>query len=109
MEGTKRQGYMKTDLTVKKLCREAAVFNKIEARHSEPLLYGVTDGKAVGTYLEHKFILFLQNRYNFIQGNSAKGIDFPELYVDIKVTSIKQPQSSCPYKSAKQKNIWFGI
>ena len=36
---------------------------------------------------------------------SAKGIDLPsvEINTDIKVTSIKQPQSSCPFKDAKQK------
>jgi hypothetical protein len=37
------------------------------------------------------------------RGNLAKGIDFPELGVDIKVTSIRQPQSSCPFKSVRQK------
>jgi hypothetical protein len=62
--------------------------------------YGVTDGKAVGTYLEHKFKLYLKERYEFLEGNSASGIDFPGLLVDVKVTSIRQPQSSCPFKSA---------
>ena len=32
-----------------------------------------------------------------------KGIDLPALNTDIKVTSIKQPQSSCPFKSAREK------
>lgn len=41
--------------------------------------------------------------YEYEQGNSASGIDLPGLGVDIKVTSIKQPQSSCPFKSASQK------
>ncbi len=41
-------------------------------------------------------------------GNSASGIDFPALEVDIKVTSIKQPQSSCPFKSATQKVFGLG-
>jgi hypothetical protein len=43
-----------------------------------------------------------------VEGSSAKGIDFPELNVDIKVTSIKQPQSSCPFKSARQKIFGLG-
>jgi len=38
----------------------------------------------------------------------TKGIDFPELGVDLKVTSIKQPQSSCPFKYAKQKIYGLG-
>jgi hypothetical protein len=43
-----------------------------------------------------------------VEGSSAKGIDFPELEVDIKVTSIRQPQSSCPFKSARQKIYGLG-
>ena len=71
-------------------------------------MFGVTDGKAVGTYLEHKFQTHLQSCYTYGRGNSAKGIDFPELGVDIKVTSIRQPQSSCPFKSARQKIYGLG-
>ncbi len=48
------------------------------------------------------------SRYAFGAGNSASGIDIPSLNVDIKVTSIKQPQSSCPYKSARQKIYGLG-
>ena len=99
---------MNKKLTIEILCQEAAIFGKVESLHSEPILYGVTDGKAVETYLEHKFIRCLQERYDFIEGNSAKGIDFPELNVDLKVTSIKQPQSSCPFKSARQKIFGLG-
>ena len=94
--------------TIETLCSEAAIFSAAESRHPEPLLYGVTDGKAVGTYLEQKFRLYLKTRYEFIEGNSASGIDFPGLLVDIKVTSIKQPQSSCPFKSARQKILGLG-
>ena len=32
----------------------------------------------------------------------------PSLNTDIKVTSIKQPQSSCPYKDSKQKIYGLG-
>jgi len=71
-------------------------------------MYGVTDGKAVGTYLEHKFQAYLRTKYQYVAGSSAKGIDFPELDVDIKVTSIRQPQSSCPFKSAQQKIYGLG-
>ena len=71
-------------------------------------MYGVTDGKAVGTYLEHKFQRVLQSRYTFESGSSAKGIDFPGLNVDMKVTSTKQPQSSSPFKSPRQKVLGLG-
>jgi len=80
-------------LTLGKLRAEAAAFALVERRCAEPALYGVTDGKAVGTYLEHKFRLYLFDKnYKFDAGNSASGIDFPGLDVDMKVTSIKQPQ-----------------
>ncbi|MCI0607534.1 MAG: restriction endonuclease [Anaerolineae bacterium] len=95
-------------LTIKSLCKEALIFSEIESRHAEPLLYGITDGKAVGTYLEQKFRGYLSDRYQFNLGNSAIGIDFPQLNVDIKVTSINQPQSSCPFKSARQKIYGLG-
>ena len=95
-------------LTVNTLCTEAALFSALESQHPEPLLYGVTDGKAVGTYLEQKFKNYLKVNYDFILGNSASGIDFPELRIDMKTTRIKQPQSSCPFKSARQKIYGLG-
>jgi hypothetical protein len=99
---------MKPILTIEKLCTEAAQFAEIESRYDESKLYGVTDGKAVGTYLEHKFTAYLTENYSYQPGNSASGIDIPDLEVDIKVTSIKQPQSSCPFKSATQKVFGLG-
>lgn len=90
------------------LQKEAASFGRRESKHGEPSLFGVTDGKAIGTYLEHKFQTSLHGRYAYDRGNSARGIDFPELGVDIKVTSIRQPQSSCPFKSARQKIYGLG-
>jgi hypothetical protein len=99
---------MPKPLTVQLLQKEASSFAKAQSKHAEPSLFGVTDGKAVGTYLEHKFQTHLQSRYAYGRGNSAKGIDFPELGVDIKVTSIRQPQSSCPFKSARQKIYGLG-
>lgn len=95
-------------LTVETLWSEAAIFSAAESVHPEPILYGVTDGKAIGTYLEQKFRLYLKSKYEFLDGNSASGIDFPGLFVDIKVTSIRQPQSSCPFKSARQKIFGLG-
>lgn len=99
---------MAQPLTISLLKIEASAFAVAESSHDEPSLYGVTDGKAVGTYLEHKFQKFLHTKYSYTAGSSAKGIDFPDLDVDIKVTSIRQPQSSCPFRSARQKNYGLG-
>ena len=99
---------MKGTLTIDILVKEAKSFAKLESRHPERSLFGVTDGKAVGTYLEHKFQDVLEHKYKFAKGSSAKGIDFPKLGVDIKVTSVRQPQSSCPFKSARQKVYGLG-
>ncbi|NET00301.1 MAG: restriction endonuclease [Sphaerospermopsis sp. SIO1G1] len=71
-------------------------------------LYGVTDGKAVGTYVESNFNQYLSNRYDYTLGSAAAGIDFPSLEVDLKVTSIRQPQSSCPFRNAAQKVYGLG-
>lgn len=98
----------KPDLTIETLQSSAAEFAIFESAFGEPLLYGVTDGKAVGTYLEQKFRRFLAERYIFEQGNSAKGIDFPSLDVDTKTTSVRQPQSSCPFKAGRQKVFGLG-
>ena len=99
---------MLPDLILPALLMEAATFALNEGQTAEPILYGVTDGKAVGTYLEQKFRRYLQGRYTFADGNSAEGIDLPGLLVDIKTTSAKQPQSSCPFKSARQKVYGLG-
>ena len=40
------------ELTVELLKSEAKAFADIESSHDEPTLFGVTDGKAVGTYFE---------------------------------------------------------
>lgn len=99
---------MKIKLTLEKLQEEAKIFSELESEHDETSIYGSTDGKAVGTYLEHKFTDFLRQKYEFDSGNSASGIDLPELEVDIKTTSIFQPQSSCPFNSARQKIFGLG-
>lgn len=98
----------KTPLTIPLLQQEANIFAQAESTFPEPALYGVTDGKAVGTYVEHKFKAYLDTKYIFETGNAASGIDLPGLDVDIKVTSIVQPQSSCPFKSARQKIFGLG-
>jgi len=106
--GTMKRNLTKPELTLRILLKEALVFAERESTHPEPSIFGVTDGKAVGTYLEHKFQSHMRDKYTFPPSNSAKGIDFPELDVDIKVTSVKQPQSSCPFKSGRQKIFGLG-
>lgn len=100
----------KEKLTIEKLIEEAQLFcvELSEFHHKE--LYGVTDGKAVGTLIEHKFQSHLNEKYEVLVGSSARGIDLPsdDIQTDIKVTSIKQPQSSCPFKDAKQKIFGLG-
>ena len=62
-------------LTIQVLCKEAERFSNTESLHAEKALYGVTDGKAVGTYLEHKFRKYLQEEgYEFVAGNSGNGV-----------------------------------
>ncbi len=107
-ESMKKKSGGKKKLTTSLLCREAAAFAEAESTYPEPTLYGVTDGKAIGTYLEHKFRAYLDARYTFAPCNSASGVDFPDLQVDMKVTAITQPQSSCPFKSARQKIFGLG-
>jgi hypothetical protein len=107
-ESIQKERCLKQKLTIDLLCYEAEKFSEMESNHKEASLFGVTDGKAIGTYLEHKLKAYLNEKYFYVQGNSAKGIDFPELLVDIKVTSSRQPQSSCPFKSARQKIFGLG-
>ena len=99
---------VKPTLAIKSLTDEASRFSETESSHTEPALFGVTDGKAIGTYFEHKFRDYLRERYSFEEGSSASGIDFPSLNVDMKVTRIRQPQSSCPFRSARQKIYGLG-
>ncbi len=100
----------KPKLTVKDLKEQASIFCIKETNFQNKDLFGVTDGKAVGTYIEHKFQNFLKANFKIDIGSSAKGIDLPapKINTDIKVTSIKQPQSSCPFKDAKQKIFGLG-
>lgn len=92
-------------LSIESLKKAAIKFCTAESKVNHTELIGVTDGKAVGSYIEHKFKKFLSFKFDFTAGNSAKGIDLPDDHIctDIKVTSLKQPQSSCPFKNARQK------
>jgi hypothetical protein len=101
---------MKKRLTLKLLWQEAKKFCEEESSQNHVNLIGITDGKAVGTYIEHRFQSYLDKTYKLQIGCSAKGIDLPgnTINTDIKVTSINQPQSSCPFKNARQKIFGLG-
>lgn len=75
---------MKQNLTLYELKNCAKSFANALSAKDLSELYGVTDGKAVGTFVEHAFHEFLQSRYEYVVGSSASGIDFPELEVDLK-------------------------
>lgn len=96
------------ELTITHLIHEAQRFSQIMSSQNHLELIGVTDGKAVGTYVEHRFQNYLRERYSMTVGSSASGIDLPSVNTDIKTTSITQPQSSCPFKSARQKIYGLG-
>jgi hypothetical protein len=97
---------VKKPITQNDLIDNAKTFCSEDHNYKE--LFGVTDGKAVGTFIEQKFQDRLVNQYTMDNGNAAKGLDIPSLNTDIKVTSIKQPQSSCPFNSARQKIYGLG-
>jgi hypothetical protein len=101
---------MKPTLTLNDIIHEAKIFCNIESQKTNATLFGITDGKAVGTYIEHGFQNFLSERYEYQRGSSASGVDLPDsaINTDIKVTSIVQPQSSCPFKNARQKIYGLG-
>lgn len=101
---------MKQKLTIDILIKEAQAFCVEQSKFPHKELFGVTDGKAVGTLIEQKFQGYLNEKYEMTVGSSANGIDLPsdDILTDIKVTSIKQPQSSCPFRDAKQKIYGLG-
>lgn len=98
----------KMELTIQILIEEAKKFSEQISAQNHSQLIGVTDGKAVGTYVEHLFQNYLNKRYSMTVGSSASGIDLPSVNTDIKTTSLTQPQSSCPFKSARQKIFGLG-
>ena len=95
-------------LDTAKLIKSAETFCKQESGKYRKELFGVTDGKAIGTFIEHLFRNYLSEHYEMKAGSSANGLDLPSVNTDIKVTSIKQPQSSCPFKDSKQKIYGLG-
>lgn len=99
---------MKKSLDIKELQIIAKQFCKEESGRFRSELFGVTDGKAIGTFVEHLFQNYIKQHYEITVGSSANGLDLPSINTDIKVTSIKQPQSSCPFNDSKQKIYGLG-
>ena len=58
---------MKPVLTIEDLIKSAKVFCETESRINHIKLIGVTDGKAVGTYVEHRFQDYVQTKFLFIR------------------------------------------
>lgn len=94
---------MKEALDTEKLINCAREFCSCQSKVYRSELFGITDGKAVGTFVEHLFKDFLAQQYDLTIGNSANGLDLPSVNADIKVTSIKQPQSSCHIRIASKR------
>jgi hypothetical protein len=99
---------MPAKLTKEALLALAKAFCIEESETDHEELFGVTDGKAVGAFVEHLFQARVLETFDIGAGSSAKGIDLPAINTDTKVTSIKQPQSSCPFKSAREKIYGLG-
>ena len=97
-------------LTIESLVEEAELFCDMKNFEKHPQLTGISDGKAIGTYIEQEFKDYLSERYSFNQGSCAHGIDFPDedINTDIKVTSSKKPQNSCPFTDIRQKIYGLG-
>jgi methylase of polypeptide subunit release factors len=92
------------------LIKEAKIFCDEENITQHPQLTGVTDGKSIGTYIEKEFKDYLSSKYTFNMGSVANGIDFPDedINTDIKVTSKRKPQNSCPFTDIRQKIYGLG-
>lgn len=102
---------MKPLLTIDHLIREAKIFCDFMSQENHPELVGVTDGKAVGTYVEHRFQRYLSERYTVRIGSSAKGIDLPgeNIQTDIKVTPLPSRNQVARSKMPARKYMAWDI
>jgi hypothetical protein len=63
-----------------------------------------TDGKSLGTCIEKLLKAELSRKLNVtLTGSAAAGVDIPELSLNTKATSDKQPQSSEPFDSPYER------
>lgn len=101
---------MKPVLTIDSLKQAAMNFYQSEFPYSSKELFGIDNGKTIGTHIEKKFQSYLAQHYTYQKGDPSKGLDLPEKHIntDIKTTSSKKPQSSSPFKDAQQKIFGLG-
>lgn len=99
---------MKPNLSIEALKKEAKAFASLLSKQPIDKLYGINDGKKVGTYVEIQLNEYLTDRFTYLHGSAANGVDIPELLVDVKATSKKQPQSSSPFQNSAQKVYGLG-
>jgi hypothetical protein len=74
----------KEPLTLEKLYTAAKEFCIKASTLEYPELVGVTDGKAVGTFVEHRLNHYLSNRWSLEIGNSASVVRFKQRQLAIK-------------------------
>jgi len=98
----------KPKLTKKALQKESHAFAARISNIWETWIYNNARSKRLGTFIEDQLELFLREGYEFTKGSSSKGIDFPELLVDVKTTDHRQPQSSAPFSSIREKIFGLG-
>ena len=60
---------MKQHLTIENVIIEAKTFCIAQSNTPNKELYGITDGKAVGTHIEHKFQQHLADKYELKKSN----------------------------------------
>jgi hypothetical protein len=63
------------------------------------------------TAIERQFHDLLEESFQHVRGSSSKGIDLPQLNYDIKITSMREPQSSAPFGHASERifGLPYGI
>lgn len=99
---------MKQALTIERMAASAKAFCAQYGGVPQETLYGVTDGKAAGTFAGRLFEDCLSQRHDMASGNSAGGLGLPSANTGIEAASPAQPQSGCPCRDGKQKIYGLG-
>lgn len=97
------------ELTIDILIEEAKAFSQMLSAQNHSSLIGVTDGKAVGTYVEHLFQNHLSRKYTMTVGSSASGIDLPSGKYRYKDDKLCPTAKQLPFQIRSSKNFWIGI
>lgn len=99
---------MEQALTIGRMAASAKAFCAQYGGVPRETLYGVTDGKAAGTFAGRLFEDYLSQRHDMASGNSAGGLGLPSASTGIKAAPPVRPQSGCPYRDGKQKKYGLG-